>query len=908
MRKAQFLELDFLLAVTLLIAGIILLKGGYIHTYDAPQIESTAEDLNTLLHTTNLGDLDAAFTKNLKNDLQGTGLNTTNATSVARLAAALYITGENDGDPALRNHAGRLVRQTYAEAGVHANYNVTILSAEERHTITSTDAPITKAATTTRTLLSGFQVDKPVSGYTANAYLARGGTTRHATTRLGGFIGQGNITLLLDIPSHAHTIQDLYLEGNFHEDFNIIVNSHHCRHVTVTGAGDPFAAVTSESLTGCASHLRTGTNTLTINFTNGTLDQHYVGGGYLQATYLSDRTYEAPATITESKPIPGVHGTFNLYDGIYIPGDLQSMTIDLHYHANHTDNNNEVFFTLGDTLLWTDNTSTTPQHVTLTDEDLHDAGISYDEYDNQTIPYRFGYDNGSMELLASNVIDAALVTDVSGSMGWNFTHDWSAGSAQYPSCDSDDLYSPSTERLTVAKCANKNFTHLILNQEGQLLEPNRIGLASYNGDVDSSTPLSHDQSYLESEIDSYNAGGSTCICCGVLEGGNVINDSHHEPHWDNVTRAMLVMTDGVANQAPYGCRRILRDYYGGAVGDLNGDGEANDAGDYAVAAANYSRRELNISLYIVGFGTRARLDEDTLRAMAAVDNASHYYLADSPQALADVYNDIARDIIRIANYNAQVLSFDVNVNTSTVYPDSRIEYTYEANPLPELKGKLLIDGERQPFATGDSCEATDVFFPPALYPLEGSITSYSGEHWTDHLSVNDHTIYELTDYGDDYRALGDPFSIGIPPGVMTRGPNEFSLTTADSPTEPAGCSPHNKLLYTATINNTFSLDSVYPEAEGCTWTLDRLGETATMSLPADYSGDNECSYQSGDVTYDNDDAWQALGHRLFTALDIEDDGEVDVDFAAEDLHLNAEQRSDIPYLWGPAILEVSVWR
>jgi hypothetical protein len=369
---------------------------------------------------------------------------------------------------------------------------------------------------------------------------------------------------------------------------------------------------------------------------------------------------------------------------------------------------------------------------------------------------------------------------------------------------------------------------------------------------------------------------------------------------------MLIMTDGVANQIG-NCRTTLDPLYA-TPNPLEGYYSLGDANAYAIAAARYAYEYHNISIYTVGFGTAATINVNTLQQMAAVQNISHYYLADSPEKLTTIYNDIARDIIRTADYQAQTISFEIAINNSILYPDSSIEYTYKPNSLPSLRGQLLLDGERRPFGNPTACEAINVNFPLALYPLSGRITSYSGNHWTEKLIVNGAELYNLQDYGTMYRALGDPFSIGIPIGRLNRGPNAFTLHTADNPEEQTGCSPYNKLIYTAALNNTISLQEIYPEAIGCTWTVSMLGEELILPLPEDYTGSTTCSYTPTNIAFNNQDAWQALAYHIFNSFDVYSDGDLDIHFTQSslDIHMNTQER--IPYLWGPALLEVTVWQ
>ena len=146
--------------------------------------------------------------------------------------------------------------------------------------------------------------------------------------------------------------------------------------------------------------------------------------------------------------------------------------------------------------------------------------------------------------------------------------------------------------------------------------------------------------------------------------------------------------------------------------------------------------------------------------------------------------------------------------------------------------------------------------------------------------------------------------------MLDRGPNSFTLRTADGPEIPSGCSRYNKLVYTATLNSTISLHNIYPKAEGCNWIVSMMGAETVFSLPHDYTGDNDCSYIPGTINYDNKDAWQVLGFTLFDSLDVDatKDGDVDISFTKSSLDIHLQTQENIPYLWGPALLEVTLWQ
>jgi len=384
-----------------------------------------------------------------------------------------------------------------------------VLSEDKRYTLRGTNEPIEQAATQSRIMLSGLQLGESVYGYTANAYLTNAEAEQATIVHFGGFVGQGNITVYLDIPDVASS---LYLEGDFHDDFDMSINNNDCKSISVPSNPDPFTYLTREDLDGCKHLLAVGRNIIKFEFTNADIDNHYIGGGYLKATHRSDHVYTPQKTITETYYFSGIEGIFNLYDAIYVPGKLKNVDVYLHYLADHTESKNEVFFTIADEILFKDNSSLGEQEEHISDATIREK-LDYDVYENKTIPIRMGYDNGTIEILASSIIDAVIVTDVSGSMNWEFN---SSDAGILRSCDDDNLYDNSTRRISVAKCANNNFTNLIFSQENPV-ESNRIGLTSYNSNLKQSFDFSDDKSLVLGEIDGYIAGGGTCVCCGVLE-------------------------------------------------------------------------------------------------------------------------------------------------------------------------------------------------------------------------------------------------------------------------------------------------------------------------------------------------------------------------------------------------------
>jgi hypothetical protein len=63
--------------------------------------------------------------------------------------------------------------------------------------------------------------------------------------------------------------------------------------------------------------------------------------------------------------------------------------------------------------------------------------------------------------------------------------------------------------------------------------------------------------------------------------------------------------------------------------------------------------------------------------------------------------------------------------------------------------------------------------------------------------------------------------------------------------------------------------------------------------------------------YDKEDALDAVMYNLLSVLDVDEGnnkGKVDISINENDLQIDDQTISTIPYLWGPAILEVRVWK
>ncbi len=391
---------------------------------------------------------------------------------------------------------------------------------------------------TSRRMISGIEKGKPLTGSTSDAFLK---TVRDKPSSVylyfGGFVGQGNITGQLFVPP-IQNITDIVMELQAGNDFSLFINGNQCEESSGDTVFNPSAPTpdnkTSDfwDITHCnASISKTGGfNNFTLTFPN--VNGAYVAGGYIKLSYKTDEFRELDYGTNRTRVyLPGIYGIVNLFDSFYVPGELNNLTLRLHYLADHTISNYTFYATIGNTIVYSDNDSTTEMDVTLTDANF--SALDYDNFNSTTVPIRIGFENVSFQQIITGgegFGDIVLITDNSGSMRWRFDVNNVDGDPR--DCDSDMLYDDSTQRISVAKCTDKTFVNDVL----QNTTLNRIGLVAYNDETSRIFPLSNNIADLEFEIDQYGAGSGTCIACGVASAYEMLRNPppaqlHKDDDW-----------------------------------------------------------------------------------------------------------------------------------------------------------------------------------------------------------------------------------------------------------------------------------------------------------------------------------------------------------------------------------------
>jgi hypothetical protein len=347
---------------------------------------------------------------------------------------------------------------------------------------------------------------------------------------------------------------------------------------------------------------------------------------------------------------------------------------------------------------------------------------------------------------------------------------------------------------------------------------------------------------------------------------------------DDRDDVLVVMSDGQAN------RRC----------PLQGLGASTDD---AIEAACNAYDDYGVTVHTVGFGGGA--DTDTLISIADCGNGT-FYSADIND-IVQIYQNISEDILE-ALFDEQGLEVIGNVHTE-LYPDSYIEFNYSSGVPPF--GLIL---------TAESLFNDDTFgtfnIPNGSEVLDLRAISYSGARWTDTVDINGNVVYNLSNYGDEYINLGDPYSVNIPENLALEE-NIVSIITGVSPENKSVGSDDNKIIYTL-LKNATSFSPIKSSAVGCIWTIEFEDNTnITIPVPLGYAETEECYYTSDPVTFFDpvvsNDAFQIATFNLLKELDFDDDHLVDVVFTAQDLEISTSEIVGIPYTFYTEV-QVRIWK
>ncbi|MFH1451575.1 MAG: vWA domain-containing protein [archaeon] len=837
-KKGYYFSLDAFIALLVLFSIVLVVKPPVNQVYFPEKIH---EDLLTVLSSLKIGDIDNSYVMGLI----ASGEITNENLSVLEQIGEFYATS----NPEAELLASAILNQINVSNNVGIYFNGMRIATKNDTSLDEADD-----IWTSRRLISGIQSGSSVTGYSARVYLSSSNKVNYYY--FGGYIGDGNITLLIE-----GNVSSIEVEAVFSGDFDVLING------DFAGSYSPAPGIPYKfNINNMSESFIDGNNYLEF----GSSENLYIAGGFVKVGYSNSGSVSS----TNKRYLSGIDGLINLYDSIYVPGNLTQMEVYLHYNSNHS-----VFFTLGNETIYNWDSGGVEQEVIISNAEL--SGIfDYDLLDWQTVPFRFGLENSSYVINFSMDADVYSVTDLSGSMDaqcaqYNFFCCLISGMCSTPErCE----YCGGVweNKIGAAKDANYVFIDDVLNGS-----ENRVGLVGYNGiaDPDWYHELSGDSDSLKAMVDFWDPFWSTCICCGINEAASkLVSDST-----PNNFRSMVVMSDGAANVK---CAQ---------------QGTGNAAQD-AIQSACDAYEDYGIKVYSVGFGSE--VDENTLQSIAACGQGSYYY--GDVDDLVEIYRQIAEEILN-ASYSEQTL---ISEGLFTkLYPDSYISVSYDG----ELHYGLAITAETEDF--GNTISEGTLFVPNDTIPLEVNVVSYSGSKWTSLVEVNNEllgnwdSVFNLSNYGTNYIYLGDPYLINIPTDKIDYGDNSFRISTAlSSGGNFTGGSIYDKIIYTL-IKEFGSYSPIVASAEGCIWLIEfEDGTNSTISIPPDYNGTGSCSYTSwSEPSYNSNDAIDLGVYGLLLKMDLNGNKKIETKFSEGDITFSSTEVSGIPFTWDTEA-QMRVWR
>lgn len=338
-------------------------------------------------------------------------------------------------------------------------------------------------------------------------------------------------------------------------------------------------------------------------------------------------------------------------------------------------------------------------------------------------------------------------------------------------------------------------------------------------------------------------------------------------------QAMIVMSDGEAN------RECSEQDTGNAKTD-------------AIQAACDIYEDYGITVHAVGFGSAA--DESTLQQIAQCGGGD-YFFGDVDE-IVEIYEEVARTIIE-ASYENQTIYSTITQGTK-LYPDSYISF---ARDSPEQEFGLIVTDEIK----FHNSTLGNFSVPENSTVVDVKVVSYSGPRWTKEVNFNNNEVYSITDYGNDFIQIGDPYLIDIPNSFIEEN-NFVELITASNPSDSSPGSENNKII--SKFKKQFvAYSSISPLAEGCIWTIEFEDySNITAPIPSDYSGTSNCYYTSLNKDYNENDAIQNAVYELLKQIDLNKNNRIEIKFTEQDLQIDATPLTGIPFSWSTEV-QIRTW-
>ncbi|MGM5488010.1 MAG: hypothetical protein ACQESG_03620 [Nanobdellota archaeon] len=419
---------------------------------------------------------------------------------------------------------------------------------------------------------------------------------------------------------------------------------------------------------------------------------------------------------------------------------------------------------------------------------------------------------------------------------------------------------------------------------------------------------------------SYFKGGENTIAVKLYNNAtpNAEFDAQLQVNYTNPNRgkAMLIMSDG----GTHGCQGNCNNCPDMTKSNLNMAGSCpsvagvGGATEQVIGMACWANEVHNISIYTVAFGDSGAGETGMNLTASLCDNESNFYTSQNYSGISEIYKLIAKSMIDDfqGNYTRQALDIGSDFGKSKLLPSSYLEFSYNVSSHAYPKhDDIFISANTLPFGNNIT-EGNFTFKGTAKKLIETGVSSYSGDYWTNNVTLNNGThnlsVFTLGDYADDFKRLGDPYRVGVPIShIKHNQTTEFIIHTGLYRNHTANGSMDNRFFYTFALDSLGITPSISRSAKGCKWNVTYPdGESEFIRIPASYTGPKICHYHNG--TYDKNDSIDAATYDLFTQLDVEGNGRLVVKLDQSFMQVRTSTIGNVPSLWGPSMTETRVWK
>lgn len=457
-KRGIFFSTDAIIALTIILMTIMVAFPLVTYSKHKTQLHS---DVIETFSNLKIGELSNSYVKSLIDS----GVITDKSKTVLEMIGELYVT-----DRAL---ATELTKSILSEIKTNENVGIwfddSLISSINKTPYESAS----NIEATTQTISGVNTSTNSSSGFSARAYLSNTYQTKYIY--LGGYIGDGNITIRLD---YIGNISSATMEAAINNDSTVYVND-----VYATQCSKSTDEYTPNTCPIPITSFNSGNNNISLKGNN-----LHIAGGFIKVIYSSDVQYEQPTRYY----FPGIEGLINIYDGFYIPSAPSNINIHLNIISQY-----EIFFKVGNITIYNGTPGNNP--INIPDSTLQSL-ISYSTLASTTTPLRLGMQN--LSYVPTNNAYIISVADLSGGVS----------SAKTLECS--------------GVCAVKNANRLLVNM---LLESNitQVGLVGMQGAVISSMShsLTRNETALNNTINTWTQGSNLDMCAGIINATDTLKST-----------------------------------------------------------------------------------------------------------------------------------------------------------------------------------------------------------------------------------------------------------------------------------------------------------------------------------------------------------------------------------------------